>query len=215
MRETTTNMERFLSNRHFKIHSSPLSLAMSLAAVLCMATPGAALAEAPKSFTVGEFLFERPDAWLWIETTSPMRKAELHVPSGDGASRAEITFFHFGPGQGGSVDANIARWISQFQEPVETIQPQIEKGLMGKVPVTFVKAKGTFLSGMPGQPTTPMKDYALHGAIIESAQGDVYVKMTGPLAIVEASGTIFDQFIKQAAASVANVEPEPDQPRAE
>jgi len=45
-----------------------------------------------------------------------------------------------------------------------------------------------------------MPGYALLGAILESPGGDVFVKMTGPAAMVEAGGGSFLQMIKSAAA---------------
>ena len=53
---------------------------------------------------------------------------------------------------------------------------------------------------MPGGPTTPLKDYALNGAILESSGGDVYVKMTGPQAVVKLAEPAFDKMIREAAS---------------
>ena len=63
-----------------------------------------------------------------------------------------------------------------------------------------MKAEGTFGSGMPGGPTTPMKDYALRGAILESPSGDVYVKMTGPKAIVKEAAPTLEKMVREAAS---------------
>jgi hypothetical protein len=43
-----------------------------------------------------------------------------------------------------------------------------------------------------------MKDYALRGAIIEAAEGDVFVKMTGPAALVKASEADFKRMVESA-----------------
>ena len=56
---------------------------------------------------------------------------------------------------------------------------------MDGVKVTFATTEGTFSSGMPGGPTSPLPGYALCGAILEHSGGDVYIKMTGPAAIVK------------------------------
>ena len=105
-----------------------------------------------------------------------MRKAQFSVPGLDGSAPAEVAFFHFGAGQGGSVQANVDRWFKQFSDG--STDAKTER--VGNTMVTFVRASGTFSSGMPGGPTTPLKDYAMRGAILESPAGDVYVKMTGP-----------------------------------
>ena len=147
----------------------------------------------PTEFEVGGFHFKRPADWKWIQPTSPMRKAELQVPSP--AGNADITFFHFGSGQGGGVQANIQRWLSQFKEPVEQLKAQTAVHQVGTTKITFLQAYGTFLSGMPGQPSTPQAGYAMRGAILESSDGDVYVKMTGPATAVDAAGAAFDAMI--------------------
>lgn len=158
----------------------------------------------PVAFRVGEFDFDRPASWAWVPSSSPMRKAQLSVTAADGA-RGEVIFFHFGAGQGGSVADNVNRWLAQFQNPSDA-STQLEK--IGDRSVTFVKAEGTFLSGMPGTPSIPLDGYALRGAILESPQGDVYVKFTGPKAVVEEGSDAFHQMIRAALSSPAR-SPEP------
>lgn len=158
---------------------------------------GSLRAADPVEFTVGGFRFERPSGWGWIVPSSAMRKAQLTVPGAEGETPAEVTFFHFGAGQGGGVQANVDRWLGQFQDATSDTRAEV----VGKTRVTFVQAAGTFFSGMPGGPTTPLKGYALRGAILESAAGDVYVKMTGPEAVVKAAEADFEKMVKTAAGS--------------
>lgn len=155
---------------------------------------GRTMAADPVSFNVGEFTFERPEGWGWVSSTSPMRKAQLKVEGSDGAL-GEVVFFHFGPGQGGGVDANVQRWLAQFQggEPGTS-----RREVLGDRGVTFVEATGTFLSGMPGTPAVPMDGFALRGAILESPGGDVYVKFTGPAEVVEANSSAFESMVRSA-----------------
>ena len=70
----------------------------------------------PVQFSVGNFAFDRPEGWTWIAPSSPMRKAQLSIPGSQGDAAADITFFHFGAGQGGGVQANVQRWFGQFQD---------------------------------------------------------------------------------------------------
>lgn len=151
----------------------------------------------PAEFEVGGFRFERPVEWKWIVPSSSMRKAQLAFPSTTG-NPAEITFFHFGPGQGGGVKANVDRWFAQFGNS-NTGQNE-EK--VGDTRIFHVVARGTFQSGMPGGPTTPLENYALEGAILEDSQnGDVFVKMTGPAELVATATPIFREMVRAAAAS--------------
>jgi hypothetical protein len=126
-----------------------------------------------------------------------MRKAQLSVPGAGAEVPGEVTFFHFGAGQGGGVQANVDRWLGQFQDGTSDSRTET----VGKTTVTFVRAAGTFSSGMPGGPTTPMKDYAMRGAILENAaEGDVYLKMTGPEPVVKAAEETFEKMVKAAAS---------------
>ena len=158
-------------------------------------------AEEPANFTVGDFKFVVPAGWNSVTPSSPMRKAEIYVsgPEGTGkAGEAIITVFHFGPGQGGTVQQNVDRWFGQFDGDNDAKGAATAKETIGTVPVTFARARGTFQSGMPGQPTTPLEGQALLGAILESPNGDVYVKMTGPAPTVEKAEPAFVQMIRAA-----------------
>lgn len=155
----------------------------------------------PLEFSVATFKFERPADWSWVVPSSPMRKAELAPPGVDGSPAAEVTFFYFGPGQGGSVDANIQRWVGQFSGGAEATNAMQRVEQYGPTKVTFVTASGTFNSGMPGGPTTPMTDYALLGAILEGSQGNVFIKMTGPKSAVFAATDAFNAMIEKSATS--------------
>jgi hypothetical protein len=154
-------------------------------------------AEDPTVFEVGAFKFSRPADWPWVPVASPMRKAQLTVPGKDGAQSAEIAFFHFGPGGAGGVDANVKRWLGQFksQEGVA----KVETKDVGLTKVTFVSTEGTFSSGMPGGTSVPSDGYALLGAILDHPGGPVFVKMTGPIAVVQAARTQFTEFVSAAA----------------
>lgn len=157
-----------------------------------------ALFAADAKFKVSEFNFTRPEKWEAVETTSSMRKAQLKVPGADKKDSAEVVFFHFGPSNGGGVQANVDRWYRQFEGPRDKIGAKSEEVKVGQHKVTYVQAEGTFLSGMPGGPTTPQPNYALRGAIIESSAGDVFVKMTGPAALVKSAEGDFKKMVESA-----------------
>src|SRR5262252_5941325 len=102
-----------------------LTLVFSLASTQLFA------AEAPATFKVSEFTFPRPAKWEWVESASPMRKAQLKVSNEDKKSSAEVVFFHFGQGQGGDTKANIDRWFGQFEGPREKLNPKTEEKTVG------------------------------------------------------------------------------------
>lgn len=155
-------------------------------------------AEAPSSFKVGEFSFARPTDWQWVETTSSMRKAQLKVVGADKKENAEVVFFYFGEGGGGGTQANIDRWLAQFEEPKEKLNSKVEQVTVGQRKVSYVQAQGTYLSGMPGAAKTPQPNTMLMGAILESDQGNVFIRLTGPLNLAMKSQPAFRRMVEGA-----------------
>ena len=157
-----------------------------------------ATANAAESFKVGPFTFEVPEGWSKVTPSSPMRNAQLEVARG--REKAEVTFFHFGGGSGTPAD-NVARWFGQF--PGSDAQRKTETTEVGGVKITYATTEGTFSSGMPGGPTSPMPGYALCGAILEHPGGDIYIKMTGPAAIVKDATAALKKMAEDAAKASA------------
>lgn len=166
-------------------------------AIVLSASALSASAQAPASFPVGALKFQRPADWEWIPVQSSMRKAQLSVPGEEAGKAAEVTFFHFGPSGGGDVESNVQRWLRQFQSTPGA--EKVESKEIGGRKVTLVSTEGTFSSGMPGGPQTPMTDYALLGAILENSQGNVFVKMTGPKKTVLTAKSRFLEFLSTAS----------------
>jgi hypothetical protein len=155
-------------------------------------------AEGPATFKVSDLTFTRPADWAWVETTSPMRQAQLKVADPASKGTAEVIFFYFGPGGAGGTKANVDRWLGQFAEPREKINPRIEESAAGKHKVTYVRAEGTYRSGVPGGPLTPLPDHALLGAIIEAPQGHVFVRLTAPKEFAEKLAPEFKKMTESA-----------------
>lgn len=153
-------------------------------------------ADGPATFKVSEFTFTRPGGWTWVETTSPMRQAQLAIGDPKAEASGEVIFFYFGPGQGGGVQANVDRWFGMFREPRDQIGAKRDKVLIGKHAVTFVEAQGTFMSGPPGGAKTPRPNFRLLGAIIESGAGNVFVRATGPKELLEEAKADFRRMIE-------------------
>jgi hypothetical protein len=152
-----------------------------------------AFAAAPDSFKVSEFTFKRPATWKWIESTSSMRAAQLAIEEEKSKEKCEVVFYYFGQGGGGGTKANVDRWLGQF---TDSSKPATEESTVGKTKVTYVKVEGTYQSGVPGGPKTPMSDYALLGAIVEGGEGSVFVKLTGPKALTKSSEPDFKKMVE-------------------
>ena len=175
---------------------------LSTVLLICLSTATAVVAaDAPAKFTVSEFVFTRPADWQWVEVNSVMRKAQLKIVDADKKDSAEVIFFFFGEGGGGVTKANIDRWLSQFEEPKEKLNSKVEEVTIAKRKITYVQAEGTYMSGMPGGPKTPQPNTMLLGAIIESDQGNVFIRLTGPVKLAKTSQPALRKMVEGALGS--------------
>jgi hypothetical protein len=130
-----------------------------------------------------------PTAWKLSPRKSPMRKATYVIPKASAdAEDGELAIFYFGPGQGGSVDANVDRWVKQFKEvPPEKVK-RADRQANGLVQHTVEIESGTFDgSQMSAAPSKPKEKYGLLGAIVTAPGGSYFFKLTGPSATVQAA----------------------------
>jgi hypothetical protein len=158
------------------------------------ATPTGAAASGP---TAGGLTWEAPKPFETRPPKSSMRVAEYGI---EGDTASELGVFFFGADQGGSVDANMSRWIGQFTQPdgSETKSKRSERTVKG-VDVSLVEAHGTFSGGMamPGAPQpAAISDAMLLAAIAKGPGGPVFFKLVGPRASVEAARGAFDGLIE-------------------
>ncbi len=110
--------------------------------------------------------------------------------------QAELTVFYFGADQGGSVDANLTRWLGQFTQPdgSNTADKAVRDELnVGGVAVTTIETTGTFSGGMamPGAAGAALPEAMLLGAIAKGPQGPVFFKLVGPRVSVERARDAF------------------------
>ena len=152
---------------------------------------------ADETFKAGSFTFQKPENFKLKSQGGGMRAAELEY-AGAAGKPADAIFYYFGQGQGGGTQANVDRWLGSFQEPKDKLNSKVDKKKVGSGEVTYVEAEGTYMSGMPGGPKTPQAGSKLLGAIIESPNGTVFVRMTGPLATVKAADADFRKMIESA-----------------
>lgn len=124
-----------------------------------------------------------------------MRKATYRIPKVKGDPEdAELGVFQFG-GQGGSVEANVERWLKQFEGTKKSDVKRSERTVEGLRVHLLEVASGTYASGMPGRPTEPKANYAMLGAIVEVPTGNWFFKLTGPKATVSKARADFNGLI--------------------
>jgi hypothetical protein len=172
-----------------------------LIAVLLL-IPVIALAEPQRVELLG-MASEVPSGWVASEPSSSMRLAQFQVPAaggGDTGDDAEMVVYYFGPGQGGSVEANVERWVSQFSRPdAEPVEPVITE-LEGELPATLVELRGSYARGVgigPGGESLP--DRMLLAAVVETPEGNLYPQLHGPAAVVASAREAFVAFVEGLA----------------
>lgn len=141
-----------------------------------------------------------PDSWQAQTPSSSFRLAQFVVP---GASAADCVYFYFGPGQGGSVDANIERWRSQFRSADGgPVQAQVERIRAGDIPVTLIQLAGSYARSMGvGQSVAAIPDQMMRVAMAETPQGNLIIQLYGARATVTAQGAAFDAMVRALQAS--------------
>lgn len=146
-----------------------------------------------------------PPGWRAETPASTMRVAQASIPAAAGdAEDASLVVFYFGPGQGGGVEENIQRWLGQITQrdgrPSSEVATRSTLDANG-MNVTIVEASGAY-AGMarPGQTASAKEGQRLLGAIIDSPQGLVFLRVTGPEATVAANRDAMLGFLKTLRA---------------
>jgi hypothetical protein len=131
-----------------------------------------------------------------------MRAATYNVAAAQGDKEsAECAVYFFGAGQGGSVEANLARWKGQFTQGGKPSEAQVGKRTVHGLAVTTIDISGDY-SGMGGPMAASPSvaaGYRLLGAIVEGPQGNIFVKFAGPAKTVAANRQKFDQLLSSFA----------------
>lgn len=130
-----------------------------------------------------------------------MRVATYMIPAAEGDDEgAECAVFHFPGGQGGDLEANIDRWLGQFENIDRPVRATKK---VGDLPVTTIAVGGTYLA--PGGPMMQSQgkkeNYRLLGAIIEAPEGLVFFKLTGPAGTVAAAEKEFESLVGSVTGS--------------
>jgi hypothetical protein len=142
-----------------------------------------------------------PPAFKRVPPSNPMRKASFVVPHAEGdAEDGELTVFYFGPGQGGSVDANVDRWVKQFGEVKPGDVRRADREANGLRQHTVELDSGTFSAGMGGG-SKAKDNYGLVGGIVETPSGAYFFKMTGPSKTIKKAKADFYKLLDSVKAA--------------
>ena len=161
---------------------------------LAVGLASGAYAQAP-TVTLLDYRTTVPSGWTSRAPSSTMRLAEYAI---GGAGGAEVVVYFFGKGQGGNVEANLARWRSQFSSsdgaPVREL---VTRDSTGAFPITFAEYRGTYARGVgAGDAAQARAGQMLIAGIAETPRGTLFVQIFGPAGRVEAERENFGRFVK-------------------
>ena len=146
----------------------------------------------------GTLTFTKPATWTDRPATSTMRVAEFVVPRAPSDPEdGELIVYYFG-GTGGSVEANLQRWTSQFESAKDPIRTS---SVVNGLKLTSLDVSGTYVAEVrPGSTERHNKPaFRMRAAVVETPKGPYFVKLTGPSATVDKAGAAFDQFLQSLA----------------
>ncbi|MEO5617558.1 MAG: hypothetical protein ABIS67_07280 [Candidatus Eisenbacteria bacterium] len=155
------------------------------------ATPGAPVP--PHDVDVVGVDWVVPRSWI-RQISGGMRLATYIVPGTTTATDAECAVYHFGPGQGGGIEANLDRWSGEF----ESIDRQDgRRSEISGLKLATIELSGTFAGHtmQPGKATGPRPKWGMLGAIVGGPKGDVFFKLTGPAATIDHAKPAFEEML--------------------
>lgn len=162
-----------------------------------------ALALGQSSAAPGSIAFRAPAGWQTRPAASSMRVAEFVLPGPAGAAPkedAELVVYFFG-GSGGSVDANIQRWLGQMQQPDGRASADVavrDVRTINGLKMSTLDLPGTYVAevrpGAAERHNSP--GYRMRTAVVEAPRGPYYIKLVGPAKTVAAWHDSFDEFLR-------------------
>lgn len=145
--------------------------------------------------------FTAPVGWVVQKPASTMRVSDFVLPrAGTDAEDATVTVYYFG-GSGGTVQANLDRWIGQMTQPdgraskdaAKTTTMTSAKGLE----ITLIDLTGTYVAEVrPGSAERFNKPgFRLKAAVVLTRTGPHFIKFVGPAATVAQWDASFQAFL--------------------
>lgn len=140
--------------------------------------------------------FKAGEGWKLAETARPMSAGSL---TKEGEPKFEAIFYHFPGGQGGDVEANLARWKGQFAtEPEAKLERENVKA--GDKEIVIATITGTYKGSTMRPEPVPLENHVTIAAIVPGPQGNVFIRLNAPK---DAADKVKDEFKALASSPYA------------
>lgn len=169
--------------------------------------PGGAVAAGGPTMTAAGLTWTVPADWVAETPSSSMRLAQYRIPSNkSGVEDGLVTVFHFGPGGGGGIEANLARWAGQFTQPDGSdpmSKAKIDHFDAGALKASTIDLLGRYqTSGMMGGGRNyDEPGWRLIGGILEGPGGPWFFKVVGPAEVLDGQMDSFLAMLRGAHAA--------------
>ncbi|MCH7689546.1 MAG: hypothetical protein IIA17_00695 [candidate division Zixibacteria bacterium] len=138
-----------------------------------------------KPMSIAGITFTPASQWQDFGPSGMRAASYAYGPLEPDTNASTLAVFHFGKGQGGTIEANMDRWIKQFSLPdgrdPATATITYERTVAG------YPAHVMTLFGIYNESVRPMsqekiarEEYRLVAIIVEAPGGNVFFKLTGP-----------------------------------
>ena len=129
--------------------------------------------------------YDMPEGWTSKPLSSKMRVADFVLPRAEGDSEDASLVVTFFGGQGGTVQANLDRWLGQMAQPDGRPSKDVAKISnlrTNDLTLTIMDLPGTFVAETaPGSSEHFNKPgFHLRAAVIEGKGGPFFVRLVGP-----------------------------------
>lgn len=151
----------------------------------------------PKTFVIADaYKLTAPEGWVSKQPRTKIVEHEFAVPAVKGDELdGRVTVM----GAAGSIDANIERWHKQFTQPDGSNtkdKAKTEKKKIAGQDVIVVDISGTYMDAPgPQAPGVPRKDYRMLAAIVQTKNGNVFIKFYGPQKTVTENAAGFNKML--------------------
>jgi hypothetical protein len=194
----------------FKISSFPASAFLAMLALLpgprVFAAHHAADDSPPGAlFQADGLQFVVPAKWIAEPAESPARAGQWRVTALRGtaetssaADEGEVVVFSFGSGLGGTPQENIAAWKETIRDSAgHPATAEVKTRVVAGFKISEWVAFGSYNDPVPipGMPPVVRPDYGLAAAVIETPQGSLYWRLTGPEPLVTATLPLFRKML--------------------
>lgn len=148
----------------------------------------------PANFLIGDFTFERPSNWKWIETAAEEEKARLYIFDEAMKERGLVTFELT---DSSSVQSFIEKWQYPYLRTSSPPTVHVETNKVNRYQVITVDILGSKLMNKAA-----VTNQGTHGVIIEFKEQRIAARVLGTQPLVAKLEPAFTKMIHDALKAV-------------